>query len=308
MRSILVAALVLALAGPAAAFDIAFQLESPGASQVYLAGSFNGWSTSANAMSDDGDGLFTLTLNLDPGVYEYKFVVDGNWIADESAAAFKDDGFGGKNSIVEVLADGSVKGLRAPAAKKPAQAALAERVLFRCESPGAGQVFLAGNFNGWSTSSNALGDEDGDGVFTLAMKLDPGVYEYKFVIDGVWTEDPNAAEFKDDGFGGKNSVIEVLADGSVKGGQAALAPAAKKDAPDAGGEGVTFRLEPKTGGVGEVFLAGSFNDWSATADRMTDEDGDGVYEISKKLAPGEYSYKFVVDGNWLADENARAGR
>ncbi|HWB12620.1 MAG TPA: M56 family metallopeptidase [Pirellulales bacterium] len=53
------------------------------------------------------------------------------------------------------------------------------------------RVNLAGTFNDWSTSSHALTDTDGDGVYTADVTFKPGDYRYKFVIDGnYWTHDP----------------------------------------------------------------------------------------------------------------------
>lgn len=51
--------------------------------QVNLAGTFNAWSTTATPMADpDSDGVWTATLELKEGIYEYKFVVDSNWFSD----------------------------------------------------------------------------------------------------------------------------------------------------------------------------------------------------------------------------------
>ena len=52
-----------------------------------------------------------------------------------------------------------------------------------------------------------------------------------------------------------------------------------------------------------VCLAGSFNDWDPTRKPLVDKKGDGVYRGILMLAPGEYEYKFVVDGKWCIDEN-----
>jgi beta-lactamase regulating signal transducer with metallopeptidase domain/peroxiredoxin len=61
---------------------------------------------------------------------------------------------------------------------------------YRPDRP-ARAVNLAGTFNDWSTSSQALTDPDGDGVYTADVTLKPGDYRYKFVIDGnYWTHDP----------------------------------------------------------------------------------------------------------------------
>ena len=67
---------------------------------VYLNGSFNGWCGDCNPMSDDdGDGIWTITMPLDDGAYEYKFTVNGwnnqeQWTADGTpdCAENADDG------------------------------------------------------------------------------------------------------------------------------------------------------------------------------------------------------------------------
>jgi 1,4-alpha-glucan branching enzyme len=51
-----------------------------------------------------------------------------------------------------------------------------------------------------------------------------------------------------------------------------------------------------------VHLVGDFNEWSPTADPMTDANGDGEWSLFYPLAPGRYAYKIVVDGKrWIAD-------
>ena len=63
--------------------QVTFRYESSTANNVYLAGSMNGWSSTANKMEETEAGVFTCTLELEPGEYEYKFVVNGNsWVAD----------------------------------------------------------------------------------------------------------------------------------------------------------------------------------------------------------------------------------
>lgn len=164
-------------------------------------------------------------------------------------------------------------------------------------------VHLAGEFNSWSTSADPLTKQP-DGSWKITKKLEPGRYAYKFVIDGgTWKEDPNAAESVDDGYGGKNSLIVVGGTGTA----AAPAPAAAKpaaatgtaEAPEITADGVRFTF---AGGAGSVHLAGDFNSWSTTADPMTRQD-DGTWTIVRKLEPGRYAYKYVVDGTtWKHDE------
>ncbi len=59
----------------------------------------------------------------------------------------------------------------------------------------------------------------------------------------------------------------------------------------------TISLNPGRS-VGSVFVAGSFNDWNATATPLSDPDGDGTWTTELLLGPGEYAHKFIVDGEW----------
>lgn len=71
---------------------------------VAIAGDFNGWNPQADLLEDpDGDGIWTGTLNLVPGKYEYMFVLDGEkWFPDPNALRYVKDGFGNKNAILEI--------------------------------------------------------------------------------------------------------------------------------------------------------------------------------------------------------------
>ena len=71
-------------------------------------------------------------------------------------------------------------------------------------------VAIAGDFNGWNPQANILEDPEGDGIWTGTLKLEPGRYEYMFVMDGEkWFPDPNALRYVKDGFGNKNAILEI---------------------------------------------------------------------------------------------------
>ena len=93
---------VLAPAAPAGAAEVTFQIRAPGAGEVYLAGSFNGWSATDWPLADDGDGNWSIVKKLDAGAHQYKFVVDGSWMTDPENPEAQDDGYGGSNSLVTV--------------------------------------------------------------------------------------------------------------------------------------------------------------------------------------------------------------
>jgi len=71
-------------------------------------------------------------------------------------------------------------------------------------------VAIAGDFNDWNPQANLLEDQNGDGIWTGTLKLEPGKYEYMFVLDGEkWLPDPNALRYAKDGFGNKNAILEI---------------------------------------------------------------------------------------------------
>ena len=285
-------------AGPAVTADgVTFRYSGTG-NTVNVAGEFNSWSTSADPMKKQADGTWTLTKSLPAGKYAYKFVVDGtNWKEDPAATETVDDGYGGKNAIVNVGATAAPAAKPAAPAAATAPAASAEGVKFKYSGPG-NTVNVAGEFNSWSTSADPM-KKQADGTWTLTKALPAGKYAYKFVIDGTnWKEDAGATEFADDGYGGKNSVVVV-------GAGAAAAPAATPAAaaaPAATGDGVTFRY---SGPGGSVALAGEFNSWSTSADPLKKQ-ADGSWTITKALPPGKYPYKFVIDGTTWKEDAAAA--
>jgi len=55
----------------------------------------------------------------------------------------------------------------------------------------------------------------------------------------------------------------------------------------------------------EVFVGGKMNDWKASHPDWKMEKKDGVWKLTKELKPGEYPYKFVVNGSdWVKDNDA----
>jgi len=81
---------------------ILFTLEAPDAAEVSLAGDFNSWGEPVPMNDDDEDGIWVAIASLDPGVYQYKFIVDGSWKIDPQNPVSVDDSHSGKNSIVVV--------------------------------------------------------------------------------------------------------------------------------------------------------------------------------------------------------------
>ena len=75
--------------------------------------------------------------------------------------------------------------------------------------PEARTVDVAGDFNGWDPTRTPL-EQTATGAWTVTIPLQPGRYEYMFVVDGKqWVGDPFAVEQADDGFGSRNAVLDV---------------------------------------------------------------------------------------------------
>jgi 1,4-alpha-glucan branching enzyme len=87
---------------------------------------------------------------------------------------------------------------------KPAK----KKATFKLRAPEATQVYVVGCFNEWDTAANPLrlGDE---GTWTCTLMLEPGEHEYRFVVDGVWWDDPMAAARRPNEFGCENCVVIV---------------------------------------------------------------------------------------------------
>jgi hypothetical protein len=94
----------LAAAGdPDLRLFVQFRLDAPDAMDVRLAGSFTNWQPRYE-LHQASPGLWTITLPLSAGVHDYVFVVDGQrWVADPYAQMV-DDGFGGVNSRIALVA------------------------------------------------------------------------------------------------------------------------------------------------------------------------------------------------------------
>ena len=107
----------------------------------------------------------------------------------------------------------TVTAKRVGAAKKkaaPKVAKAAEKsVTFTVRAEPGKDVYLAGTFNQWNPTGKKMTSKKGEGVYAATVKLAPGTYEYKFVIDGTWCADPECADWVQNDHGTLNSVITV---------------------------------------------------------------------------------------------------
>jgi 1,4-alpha-glucan branching enzyme len=81
---------------------VGFQLNSPEAKAVYLAGNFNEWDIKATPMKKDNSGCWRAEVDLAPGVYEYRYYVDGAWQDDPETPGSVPNPFGSRNCVLSV--------------------------------------------------------------------------------------------------------------------------------------------------------------------------------------------------------------
>ncbi|QHL86183.1 hypothetical protein GU926_01455 [Nibribacter ruber] len=135
----------------------------------------------------------------------------------------------------------------------------------------ARKVFLAGSFNEWRERELAM-VKTAEG-WQLPLYLNQGTHSYKFIVDGKWYQDVANAEKLPDENGGFNSVVRR-------------------------GASHVFTLDgfPQ---AQKVVLSGSFNNWKEHELFMR-KTATG-WELPYTLGPGNHEYKFIVDGQWMAD-------
>lgn len=98
--------------------------------------------------------------------------------------------------------------------RKGASAAPAapREVVVRFKDASAGDVRIAGDFNGWVPDrgvKSVIASEGQTRVWTKVLTLEPGTYQYRYVVDGEWREDPANPQSAPGPTGQPNSILHV---------------------------------------------------------------------------------------------------
>jgi 1,4-alpha-glucan branching enzyme len=80
---------------------VEFALTANEAKSVAVAGSFNSWNPKKTPLKGVG-GAWHARVELPRGRYEYRFVIDGQWVTDPNARESVPNPFGSVNSVVSV--------------------------------------------------------------------------------------------------------------------------------------------------------------------------------------------------------------
>ena len=82
------------------------------------------------------------------------------------------------------------------------------KVTFSMNSSDAEEVILMGDFNNWNPKKHPM-QKDRNGMWVKSVIISPGNYEYKFLVDGQWKEDPKNGHTCSNCFGTYNNVFSL---------------------------------------------------------------------------------------------------
>ncbi len=234
---------------------------------VVVSGEFNLWSRDHWQMKKVSDHIYELRKSIldfnDEFAWEFKYVINNAYWAEPSRH---------DSNVAKAIKNGEklrgVYNLKMYTAYPDKKG----NARFRLKGyKNAKKVVVAGSFNKWNEDLYKMKRTDEGWELTLQMK--PDTYQYRFIVDGHWMEDPHNLSKVRNEFHEFNSVLDIQ-------------------------EYTTFKLKGYTNAK-RVILAGSFNNWNENELVMRKKEYGWKYTLP--LSGGKHHYKFIVDGEWIVD-------
>ncbi len=320
---------------PAATTNVTFSVNTEnievGANGIYVGGGVLGGSDAYALSDDDGDGVWVTTIALAPGTTgNYIFFNSPNGSSDWGTKenlngqdcadpANYDDRIldpVGEEDYTLLHCFGECSGNGTGECPAPSTTYDVTFNVNMSNYPGgladSDIVYLNGNFVGWCGDCTPMNDDDGDGIWTVTIALEDGDYEYKFTINGWSVQE----EF------GSIGAVEgcTVTDGTytnraftVAGADMTLETVFWNLCPgETPGQvyNVTFAVDTANITVGDsgMYLGGgAFGD--AQGHAMSDDDGDGVYEVTLEVNTDQVGANYIFlngpndGGDWGAKED-----
>lgn len=148
--------------------------------RVAVKGSFdNEWSVLHEMINESSSNIWSVTLDLAPGNYEYGIVTwspdtsnqeFGDWQGDPLNPKHSEEGDFTSNALISVEGESELK---SPEINEDGS------VTFRAEYEGE-NLYLIGSMVEWNTSKEIKMEKNEQGIFSTTINLEPGTYEYKF--------------------------------------------------------------------------------------------------------------------------------
>jgi len=312
-------------------FNVDLSTENVSADGVSVAGDFQAaatmgavadWTPGGTLLNDNGDGTWSLTLDIPDGTYNYKYINGIAWGDDESAPAPCGDPNNYGNRSFTVASSDQDIAIHCFASCDPCVSdTLPVPVTFRVDMStstiGGTQVSVAGSFqddidgayfNDWTPGDNFL-DNICDDFWQVTYMLPPGNYEYKYIHGDTWLDaeglGPDVGDCTVNYYSNRSFTVApstpLILDRFLFDSCGVVISSSD----------VTIKVDmnnhlalhsPTSVSIAGTFQyaasSGAVADWTPGATEMTDIDGDGIYEFTANLPEGTYEYKIVAGDGW----------
>ncbi len=299
------------MATTVSAVNVTFQVnmanETVSANGVHVAGNFdaNGstgtaWSPSAYAMTDaNSDGVYEVTIDLNAGMYEYKFINDNAWSGAESVPTGAQVGGGNGNRWTYISAASSVPTVCFSGLVNCGKVGVTFQVNMALQTVNATGVHIAGNLQGWDPSGTEMHNPDGGNVYKYIHEFTSGdSVQYKFVNGDAWGNDESINGLACVDASTNNRYMNGITADTV---MTAVCYGACVECQTSN---LTLRVDMTNEVVSPdgVHVAGSMQGWDPAGTELLDGDNDGIYEVTLALQPQGYQYKFINGNAWGSEE------
>jgi hypothetical protein len=277
---------VFAMATAFAQINVTFQVDMTGqtvGSGVYVAGGFNSWNATANALTQVGaTSIYSGVVSMPAGKHEFKFVNGTSWenVPNECAV-----GNGNGNRWVGVRGATTTAAVQfggcAPVGQNSIQLMVDMSQLTSLDDT----ISVAGSFQGWSPGSTIMTDVAGDSIYRSMAYIPAGdTIQFKYINGTKWALNetvPGACAV-----GGNR---EVIATGNIIAGPVCFNMCGPCFVPDTFNVTIRVDLSGVCANIDSVDIAGPLNGW-AGGDMMTDM-GNGIWEITVRQAAPSFKFK-----------------
>lgn len=265
------------------------------------------WDPSTSELTDDDmDGIYTLTVDLPAGEYEFKYINGNDWDGVEGVPAIsqREGGTGNDNRVFSISDWHATDGFTLPDITFGGSAPMGEvavRLMIDMSNQEVGDlgVHVAGDIiaTQWTPQYAKAWNAGNNKYAFVASAGTESTYAYKFINGNDWGMDESVPEGC--AVDGNRSVTTTDADVVT---EAYCYATCDLCAPQTE---ITLRVDMSNTTVSElgVHVAGSFQGWNPGGTMMTDDDTDGIYEVTLLVDQGSYQYKFVNGNDWGSEES-----